>query len=389
MHKVSHLSAFLENLNWSPERLAREINRRYGEGTVSLKAPYGWAKGAYPRGQVPRFVASILSEQLGRAIDISQIWPQRFPDARSGGAGPGLGAPWSEQQVDRILGLLLDQEEHGTGELTQSAEPVPGPVLVSLAVDWLTADTTLTTARSEGPELSAGMVDVLTDRIARLRRLGSAQNGALITQWVVHELRWARQVSGTAAYEAPIGRRLYGAIGELAQLAGWLAEGRGHYVEGQQYLLAALHASGLAGDRDLGVYVLSCLSYHLTKYGSGRDALRLVKLADIGMENARPGVQRSLEATREACARVASGEEPGSTDRDGAAVHRIGLAELIASALLRPDDEGPSPQPATPARRPVAVASGPTSPPSGYVGCCGEETRTGNNPGGTAGSPAA
>ncbi|MEU5534605.1 hypothetical protein [Streptomyces sp. NPDC020362] len=324
---------------------------------------------------MPDFVASVLSEQLGRSIDIGQIWPERFPDTGPGGVGgPAPGAPWSEQHVDRALRALLDQEEHGTGPCPRSGEPVPGPELVALAVDWLTADTTLASARSDGPELPAEMVEVLAGRITRLRRLSASQDSALIRKWVVHELDWTRHLTRNAAYDAPTGRRLYGATAELAQLAGWLAEEKGLYTQGQQYLLVGLHASGLAGDRNLGAYILSCLSYHLTKCGNGRDALRLIKLADIGMEDAVPGVLRSLQASREACARAGSGDEwepVDRTDPDGA-LPLLGLEERIAAALLGREDESRLPRQAEHPDTPVSEAEVRTVASPACLSCCGE-----------------
>lgn len=345
MRKGSKLATFLEILHWSPERLAREINRRYGEGTVSLKAPYGWAKGAYPRGQVPDFVVAILSDQLGRRIDIGQIWPQRFPDTEPGGTDdPGLGPPWSEEHVDHILRSLVGPDEHESGGPPRPGEPVPGAVLVLLAVDWLTTDSRPAVARPEGAELSAEMVDVLVARVARLRRLCASQDSALIMNWVVHELRWARYLTKKAAYDAPTGKRLYRAIAELAQLAGWLAEDQGQYVRGQQYLLAALRASGLAGDRHLGAYILSCLSYHLTKCGNGRDAQRLSKLADAGMDGAVPGVLRSLLVSYEPRVPTRFGDEPVLVDRDSSAVRRIGIEECAVVGAVGQEDKGRLPR---------------------------------------------
>ncbi|MFD5911518.1 hypothetical protein ACFWHL_22615 [Streptomyces massasporeus] len=344
MHKGSQLAVFLESLHWSPERLAREINRRYGEGTVSLKAPYGWTKGAYPRGKVPGFVAAILSDQLGRPIEIGQIWPERSAGTEHRADRPATGVPWSEEHIDRALQLLLDQEENGGGPTPRCGEPVSGLELVSLTVDWLTADTRLASARSGGPELSADMIEVLVGRITRLRGLSAPHNSPLIGRWVVHELHWARDLARNTSYDAPTGRRLYGAIAELAQLAGWTAEEKGQYAQGQQYLLVALHASGLAGDRNLGAYVLSCLSYHLTKCGNGRDALRLIKLADIGTEDAVPGVLRSLEASLEACTRADTEEESRRMDPTGpddGMVHLLELEERIAAALLSREDDNP------------------------------------------------
>ncbi|MFI1484981.1 hypothetical protein [Streptomyces sp. NPDC020747] len=325
---------------------------------MSLKAPYGWTKGAYPRGQLPEFVAGVLSDQLGRAIDVSQIWPQRFPDAEPGGVGdPGLGPPWSEEHVDRILFPLLEQENDVNGRAPWPGEPVSGAVLVSLAVDWLTADSTPAAGRSEGSELSAETVDVLVGWIARLRRLSASQSGvALVMDWAVHELRWARHLAQEAAYDAPTGRRLYAAIAELAQLAGWLAEDQGQYVQGQQFLLAALRASALAGDRNLGAGILACLSCHLTKCGNGRDAQRLRKLADAGMGDAVPGALRSLLASRETGVDARFGDELALVERDGATVGRAAAEQCAAAvgSLCEEEEEWLLGQP--PSRAEVSVA---------------------------------
>ncbi|WP_217245986.1 hypothetical protein [Streptomyces sp. AC602_WCS936] len=324
---------------------------------------------------MPCFVAAILSDQLGRPIGIGQIWPERSAGTDHRADRPATGVPWSEEHIDRALQLLLDQEENGAGGNPRCGEPVSGLELVSLTVDWLTADTRLAPARSGGPELSADMIEVLVGRITRLRGLSAPHNSALIGRWVVHELHWARDLARNTSYDAPTGRRLYGAIAELAQLAGWTAEEKGHYAQGQQYLLVALHASGLAGDRNLGAYILSCLSYHLTKCGNGRDALRLIKLADIGIEDAVPGVLRSLQASLEAasleaCPRADSEEESrrmDTTDPDDDMVHLLVLEERIAAALLsRDDDTAPRPPvPPRPRTAPRAAAS------RAELTCCG------------------
>lgn len=70
------LADFLSRLNWSPERLAREVNRVCGEGAVSAKAPYHWLRGSYPRRGIPETVVRVLSQHLRETIEIDAIWPQ-------------------------------------------------------------------------------------------------------------------------------------------------------------------------------------------------------------------------------------------------------------------------------------------------------------------------
>ncbi|WP_435615112.1 hypothetical protein [Streptomyces coelicoflavus] len=325
MHKGSQLAVFLETLRWSPERLAREINRRYGENTVSLKAPYGWAKGAFPRGQVPGFVAAILSDHLGRTIGIGQIWPGRRPCTELDGfRDAALGPPWTEEHVGRLLRPLLERQDT-PGGTPWPTEPVPGAVLVSLAVDWLTAGSRPMSARSSGAGLSTEMVDILASRIARLREVGDAEDDGLVMNWVVHELRWALRMAESTAYDAPTGGRLFGAIAELAQLAGRLTENQGHHARCQHYLLAALRASSLAGDRGQGARVLSSLSRHLSRCGNKQDAQRLVRLADVGTDEALPCPPDSPSVPHQAQAYARFADKSPAVPADQPGVHVCGV----------------------------------------------------------------
>lgn len=81
------LAEFLDRLNWSPERLAREVNRLCGAGTVSAKAPYHWVRGTYPRRGIPEAVARVLSQHLKETVEIASIWPRTGATSRNAGKG--------------------------------------------------------------------------------------------------------------------------------------------------------------------------------------------------------------------------------------------------------------------------------------------------------------
>ena len=112
VQRSSRLDEFLGRLNWSPERLAREINQLHGTEMVSLKAPYHWLRGSYPRGDMPDIVAGILSAQLTEDIDAGQIWLSVRPEV---GLGParasdpghdGEAPPRAADLPTRGLGVL-------------------------------------------------------------------------------------------------------------------------------------------------------------------------------------------------------------------------------------------------------------------------------------------
>lgn len=331
MNDVVPLAVFLDRLRWSPERLAREINRSYGAGTISAKAPYAWLKGSYPRGPVPSLVAAILSDRLGTVVDVSQIWPQRFAakDHRVN-VDHILDLPWSEEHLIHTLRSLAERTETGGATPTGVAS---GAKLVSVAVDWLTTEGERPRSKSDGDEVSPELIDLLADRTDQLRRLDEAQGGPFTVNWVVHDLRWATRLANEGSYGAATGMRLYGAIAELAQLAGWLYADLGQCALGHRYLLAALRAAKLTDDRSLGAYILSCLSYQLTWCGNGRDALRLIEIARKGAGDVMAGTVRSLLATRQARAHARIGHEFACHRALAEAAQSVETADLAGTPL--------------------------------------------------------
>ncbi|WP_055697654.1 hypothetical protein [Streptomyces silaceus] len=287
MRDASVLAACLSRLGWSPERLAREINHVCGPGTISEKAPYNWLRGSCPRRQLPHVVARILSARLSEGISVEALWPRHFSSG-SRAAGP---AP-SPRPGGR------PREPSVTGE-----------ALVSGAVDWLVADEVTAPLRTHGEELSPVDVEMLSTRIRQLRRMDDDRGGRVVLDWTVQDLRWAQRLAGEYAYDAGVGVRLHGAIAELGQLAGWLAADVGLEADSRRHFLEALRAARSAGDRELGAYIVSCMSYRALWSGQGHDALRLIRMARKGTAGAPAGIRQALLATREARAHAAVGDQ--------------------------------------------------------------------------------
>ncbi|MDT0346887.1 ATP-binding protein [Streptomyces litchfieldiae] len=303
------LSVFLGQLNWSPERLAREINKAAGSGTISLKAPYGWLKGSYPRGEIPRIVGQVLSAHLGQRISPATIWPGRFAAGRSGGPGaetPGTaaGAPEAADGADGMDG--------GERELWAELEeilPLHRDSVLSAAVDWLTDEGPRLRARTEGLPAGSELVAAVGDRIQQLRTLDEAQGGPAVLDWMVHDLRWIARLLRTCAHDRDQALRLHRDIAELAQLAGWLATDLGRDAAARRYYLLGLRAATVAGDRPLGAYILSCLGYQAMWNGQDRPALQLVRIARKGLGDRADRRLRALLASREARVHAKLGDE--------------------------------------------------------------------------------
>lgn len=288
MNDALTLTACLKRLSWSPERLAREINRSRGEGTISDKAPYNWLKGSVPRREIPHVVAGILSEKLGEPVTVRDLWPDKF------------GAALVEKAPIPVQRSSAEEFAHGSPDDR-----------VTTAVDWLVGTAPSLAGQARGEEADPGIVAELEARSVRLRRLDDERGGRLVMDWAVQELCWARKLIAECSYDRETELRLHRAAAELAQLAGWMAVDLGMPGRSERYLLAALRSAHTAGDRALAGHIISCLSYRSTWNGHGQEALRLVQIARKGTEERPAGPDQALLASRQARAYAALGDTVG------------------------------------------------------------------------------
>ncbi|GAB2610953.1 hypothetical protein GCM10027168_49810 [Streptomyces capparidis] len=298
----SRLADCLARLTWSPERLAREINRRWGPGTISSKAPYNWLKGSCPRGGLPRKVADLLTEHLGEHVTVETLWPKHFTARPAPGAGTAGEAP---------------PEGPGTGRASADAPPPhpaatpPAEHMIMAALDWLVHPEADPPSRRRGAEVPPEVLELLDARLHQLRRLDDGCDSPLVLDWTLHDLRWALRLATESAYDEEAGVRLHRTVAELAQLAGWLAADAGLPDRSRHCFLTALRAARCAGDRPLAAYVISCMSYRAAWEGHGQEALRLIHIARMGAPQREMGIAGALLATRQARAYASLGDTGG------------------------------------------------------------------------------
>ncbi|MHA6618901.1 helix-turn-helix domain-containing protein [Pseudonocardia sp. DLS-67] len=180
-----------------------------------------------------------------------------------------------------------------------------------VAHEWLVADTPVTIQTSAGRRVGASLAADLEQRVIELRHLDDVIGGKDLFPLVRKELADARSVVQEASYSDETGRRLLIVVGELAQLAGWVASDAGQYVEAERIYLSGVMAARAAGDHVLAGQLLSSLSYQATNVADPADAALLARSAVAGARNATPTV-RALLLERVAWASARS------RDRDGA-----------------------------------------------------------------------
>ncbi|MBF6330998.1 helix-turn-helix transcriptional regulator [Nocardia transvalensis] len=164
---------------------------------------------------------------------------------------------------------------------------------IRIAHEWLVADSPAAAHRTAGRRVGHSLADELEQRIIELRHLDDSIGGRDLFPLVHRELTDTRAVVQEASYAAPVGRRLLTLVGELAQLAGWVASDAGRYAEAQRIYLDGVSAADDAGSPTLAGQLFSSLAYQMANIGNPTDAALLARSAVAGATDATP-VARAL-----------------------------------------------------------------------------------------------
>ncbi|MEU6696368.1 helix-turn-helix transcriptional regulator [Pseudonocardia sp. NPDC046786] len=194
-----------------------------------------------------------------------------------------------------------------------SVERLHGPAddALRIAHEWLVADTPMRVQLRAGRRVGDALATELERRIVELRHLDDVVGGNDLFPIVARELREARTLVRESCCTETTRRRLLTGVGELSQLAGWVASDAGRHAEAQRVYLSGTTAAAEAGDRALAGQLLSSLSYQVATVGDPADAVLLARTAVAGTRTAPP-VVRALLRERVAWATARA------RDRDGA-----------------------------------------------------------------------
>lgn len=276
------LRSWLDLLGWSPERLARMLTafaRAEGvEVTVSAKAPYHWLNGVRPRSPTPGLVAALLTEATGEDITPSDLeWglPERTAWML---ADQGLDDLWTPMKGLHVLDHAVRSDQ--ARQCKRPYEVVSGMSLVA-AHHWL-LNVEGPMAAGAGRTLDASVVDELERIVDARRRLDDLLGGGALYPLVHGELRFVVDLIRQGASPEATGRRIYGVAAELARLAGWACIDNNEYGRAQRYLLLALRAAHLSGDRALGAHVLGFMAEQALASRRPQDAVTLLNSAYAG-----------------------------------------------------------------------------------------------------------
>ena len=298
---------------WSKGELARLVNRRgAAAGQQQLSTDTSrvrrWIdRGEIPRDPVPRVLAALFTEQLGRVVTTEDLGFQRHRQAGSAlgrGGGPAADAPPLDPQraaedLTEFTGMDLMLNRRGL--IGASTALAAGSAIAGPLYDWMTgnewrhagaADSAAQVRRPGAATLPAedfydagpvGLEEVesLEASVDVFRAWDARRGGGLQRKAVIGQLN---EVGGMLGYRhpAPLARRLWGVAANLSVLAGWMSHDVGLEPTAQRYFVIAVNAARQAGDKPRASEALSRAARQMVHLGRPVDALDLLRVAVSG-----------------------------------------------------------------------------------------------------------
>lgn len=329
----TRLSDLFGLAGWSKGELARLVNRQaaamgHAQLATDTSRVRRWIDmGEIPRDPVPRVMASLFTERLGRVVTIEDLGFVRHGRAGrrrdAGDASNPDGLPWAPDRTAAVLteftGMDLMLNRRG---LVGAGAVLTGTALSASMYDWLHSDPALTAdaprgadplhadpagyARYEAAPIGSQEIDALEHSVDVFRAWDAARGGGLQRKAVVGQLN---EVGGMLSYRHPphLQRRLWGVAANLAVLAGWMSHDVGLEPTAQKYFVIATHAAREGGDRPRAGEALSRAARQMVHLGRPDEALDLMKLAKSGSGDEVLPRTRAMLCTIEAWAQASMG----------------------------------------------------------------------------------
>ncbi|NSC20482.1 hypothetical protein FM076_04335 [Streptomyces albus subsp. chlorinus] len=315
---------------WSKGELARLVNRQaaamgYPQLATDTSRVRRWIDtGETPRDPVPKVLASLFTERLGRVVTTEDLGFSRPGQTAQG--QPADGVPLPSGQVAAVLTEFtgMDLMLNRRGLVGAGAALAAGSALSSAMHDWLRTEPVNPSAagtgapagtahagpaaydRYEAAPVGLQEIEALERSVEVFRAWDAARGGGLQRKAVVGQLN---EVGGMLAYHhpEPLRRRLWGVAANLAVLAGWMSHDVGLEPTAQKYFVIAAHAAREGGDRPRAGEALSRAARQMVHLGRPDDALDLVRLARTGSGDEALPRTRAMFHTIEAWAQASMG----------------------------------------------------------------------------------
>jgi hypothetical protein len=331
----TRLSDLFGLAGWSKGELARLVNKQaaamgHPQLATDTSRVRRWIDmGEIPRDPVPRVLAALFTERLGRVVTIEDLGLVRHGRVGKRPGGGNVehpdGVPWAPERTAAVLTEFtgMDLMLNRRGLVGAGAALAAGSALSSAMHDWLHTDPALAADapvvddplhadpagfdRYEAAPIGSQEIEELERSVEVFRAWDAARGGGLQRKAVVGQLN---EVGGMLSYRHPdhLQRRLWGVAANLAVLAGWMSHDVGLEPTAQKYFVIAAHAAREGGDRPRAGEALSRAARQMVHLGRPDDALDLMKLAKSGSGSEMLPRTRAMLYTIEAWAQASMGK---------------------------------------------------------------------------------
>jgi tetratricopeptide (TPR) repeat protein len=158
-----------------------------------------------------------------------------------------------------------------------------------------------------GGRLGMGQVDDLQRRVHGLRLADDVLAGGDLIRPALRDLRRVVKLYRESTYSSDVGRQLLRQIGELAQIAGWIASDAGQHEEAERIYRLGISAARQAEDHTLAGNLAGSLAYQMSNTGREAEGLALAQAAFRDSRAEAPPKARALYLDRVAWAHAKAG----------------------------------------------------------------------------------
>ncbi|MER6346615.1 helix-turn-helix transcriptional regulator [Streptomyces sp. NPDC001595] len=166
-----------------------------------------------------------------------------------------------------------------TVDVLKASESPAKPPLPTLADFLPEGDPLAPLSAREGRRIGSGQITDLQQRIHGLRLADDFLAGGDLIRPALRELRRAVKLYREHTHTDEIGRELLRQIGELAQIAGWIASDAGQHEEAERIYRLGISAARQAEDFTLAGNIAGSLAYQFSNTGREAEGVTLAQAA--------------------------------------------------------------------------------------------------------------
>ncbi|MCG0287521.1 helix-turn-helix transcriptional regulator [Streptomyces sp. PSAA01] len=192
-------------------------------------------------------------------------------------------------------------------EVLRTPQKPAEPPLPTLA-DFLPEGDPLSPLQAHsGRRTGMGAVVDLRQRVHGLRLADDVLAGGDLIRPALRELRSAVKLYREGSHSGEVGRQLLRQIGELTQIAGWIASDAGQHEEAERIYRLGISAARQAEDHTLAGNIAGSLAYQFSNTGRESEGLTLAHAALNDAGSKAPPKARALYLDRVAWAHTKAG----------------------------------------------------------------------------------